>query len=85
MLNFCFFDYCLFALVSFPIMARLLGPEPYGVLALADLVFGLTGIFVGAALTECLQQRETITDEQLDTTFQSCAVPAGRPRNESQA
>ena len=26
----------LFALVSFPIMARLLGPEPYGVLALAE-------------------------------------------------
>lgn len=58
-----------FGLVSFAIMARLLGPEPYGVMALAALVFGLVGIFVGAPLTESLQQREEITDQQLDTTF----------------
>jgi polysaccharide transporter, PST family len=59
----------IFGLVSFAIMARILGPEPYGIMALAALVFGVVGIFVGAPLTESLQQREEITDAQLDTTF----------------
>ena len=30
-----------FGLVSFTIMARILGPEPYGIMALAGLVFGI--------------------------------------------
>ena len=58
-----------FGLVSFAIMARILGPEPYGVMALASLVFGVVGIFVGPPLTESLQQREEISDAHLDTTF----------------
>ncbi len=58
-----------FGLVSFAIMARILGPEPYGVMALASLVFGVVGIFVGPPLTESLQQREEISDTHLDTTF----------------
>ncbi|CAN0545488.1 unnamed protein product, partial [Laminaria digitata] len=59
----------IFGLVSFAIMARILGPEPYGIMALASLIFGLVGIFVGPPLTESLQQREDLSDAHLDTTF----------------
>lgn len=58
-----------FGLVSFTIMARILGPEPYGIMALAGLVFGIVGIFVGAPLVESLQQRDEISRAHLDTTF----------------
>ncbi|KCZ55742.1 hypothetical protein HY29_10260 [Hyphomonas beringensis] len=59
----------LFGLVSFTLMARFLGPDPYGVMALAALIFGVVGIFVGAPLTESIQQREEVSPDHLDTTF----------------
>ena len=58
-----------FGLVTFAVMARILGPEPYGIMALAALVFGVAGVFVGAPLTESIQQRDEITNVHLDTTF----------------
>jgi len=58
-----------FGLVTFAVMARILGPEPYGIMALAGLVFGIAGVFVGAPLTESIQQRDEITDTHLNTTF----------------
>ena len=58
-----------FSILSFAILARLLGPEVFGTMALAGVIFGATAIFVGSALTESLEQREEIDQSHIDTIF----------------
>ena len=59
----------LLGLMSSVILAHLLGPEAFGVVALAGLPLSIAGLFIGRALTECLQQKEEISPDLIDTVF----------------
>lgn len=51
------------------ILARLVGPEAFGVTALAWVAIGLIEIIVGNTLAESLVQRETLRPAHIDTMF----------------
>lgn len=56
-------------LISTLILARLLGPEVFGIMALAGAVTGVASIFVGSTLTESLKQKEALEPEHTHTIF----------------
>ena len=56
-------------LVSLVIMARLLGPAQFGLVAMVTIVTGLYGLFTSAGLSSATVQRGTITLEQISTLF----------------
>ncbi|GAB5457838.1 MAG: lipopolysaccharide biosynthesis protein [Henriciella sp.] len=58
-----------FGLVSTVILARILGPEVFGTIAIAGSLMGAAYMFVGPALTECLKQRETLEEAHAQTVF----------------
>ena len=51
------------------IMARLLDPEDFGLVAMVTVVAGVYGIFTSAGLSSATIQKATITDEQISTLF----------------
>jgi O-antigen/teichoic acid export membrane protein len=57
------------SLVALAVIARLVGPEVYGIFALAWLVVGLFDVFVSSAPTDTLIQRKEISQGHLDATF----------------
>ena len=62
---------CKFALRlgSTAILARLLTPEDYGLVAMTSVVVGLAGVFKDAGLTSATVQRQEISHEQISTLF----------------
>lgn len=54
-------------LISVVILARLLAPEDFGLVAMATIVVGLLGILSEAGVNSALIYRESIQDEHLDT------------------
>ncbi len=52
------------SLAAFVVTARILGPEPYGVIAFALVFVAIPQLFVGKAAVETLVQRESLTDDQ---------------------
>lgn len=59
----------LLSLVTLAVVARLIGPEAYGVYALGWLVLGLFDILVGGAPTDTLIQRKSATPGHFNATF----------------
>ena len=55
--------------VSLVIMARLLDPKDFGLVAMVTAVTGLYGLFTSAGLSTATIQSPTITNEQLSTLF----------------
>ncbi|MBT9317280.1 lipopolysaccharide biosynthesis protein [Leptothoe spongobia] len=53
----------------FLLLARLLGPEAFGLTALASLYMAFLSVFIGQGLTQALVQRENLEPEHLDTAF----------------
>lgn len=51
------------------VLARLLGPEPFGLVALASLVLGLGALFADVGLASVLIQRKEITDSDIRFIF----------------
>ncbi|MCK1619077.1 lipopolysaccharide biosynthesis protein [Bradyrhizobium sp. 159] len=51
------------------IMARLLDPEDFGLVAMATVVTGVYGLFSTAGLSSATVQQATVTDEQISTLF----------------
>jgi O-antigen/teichoic acid export membrane protein len=51
------------------VIARVVGPQVYGIFALGWLVVGLFEVVVSAAPTDTLIQRKTVTPGHLDATF----------------
>lgn len=56
-------------LVALALIARIVGPQAYGVIALSWVFIGLTDIFLVASPTETLVQRGTIRDRHLNASF----------------
>lgn len=59
----------LLALASIAVIARLLGPEVYGVFALTMLIAGLAEILVGGHVTDFLVQKPTVADGDRNAAF----------------
>lgn len=55
--------------VSTVVLARLLTPDDYGVVAMAAVVIGFAQVFASAGLSAATVQRELITREQVDSLF----------------
>jgi O-antigen/teichoic acid export membrane protein len=51
------------------IMARLLSPEDFGLVAMVTVVTGFYGLFTSAGLSSATVQRVTVTDAQISTLF----------------
>src|SRR5215212_7651862 len=51
------------------VMARLLTPEEFGVVAMVTVVTGFYGLFTSAGLSSATIQRVTVTDAQISTLF----------------
>ncbi len=51
------------------IMARLLSPPEFGLVAMVTVVTGFYGLFTSAGLSSATVQRVTVTDEQISTLF----------------
>src|SRR5690606_22049373 len=56
-------------LVALALIARIVGPQAYGVIALSWVFIGLTDIFLVASPTETLVQRGTVRDGHLNASF----------------
>ena len=59
----------LLSLVTLAVIARLVGPEAYGIYALGWLALGLFDILVGGAPTDTLVQRKVATAGHFNATF----------------
>lgn len=51
------------------VLARLLTPDDYGIVAMAAVVIGFANVFASAGLSAATVQREHITREQIDSLF----------------
>ena len=54
---------------SLVVLARLLDPEDFGLVAMVTVVTGIYGLFTSAGLSSATVQKATITDEQISTLF----------------
>ncbi|MEO1305787.1 MAG: oligosaccharide flippase family protein [Pseudomonadota bacterium] len=57
------------AIVYMAIMARLLGPDVFGIMALAGACLGIAGIFLSDTLTEGLKQFDDLYEEHENAAF----------------
>lgn len=57
------------SLIVFLILARLLTPEAFGLIGLANVFFAFMQIFLEQGFTQALIQRQEIEPEELDTAF----------------
>lgn len=53
----------------FLLLAKLLGPEAFGLIALASLYMAFMGVFVDQGFAQAIIQRENLEPEHLDTAF----------------
>ena len=56
-------------MASLVIMARLLDPKDFGLVAMVTAITGVYGLFTSAGLSTATIQKQTITDEQISTLF----------------
>ncbi len=61
-------------LIVFFILARLLGPESFGLIALASVFIDVGSIFIGEGFVKPLVQRRDLEPEHLSTAFWSNVV-----------
>jgi len=54
---------------SMAVLARLLAPEDFGLVAMVAVIIGIYGVFSSAGLSSATVQKATITDEQISTLF----------------
>ncbi len=59
----------LVSLAGFVITARILGPEPYGIVAFALVFIAIPHLFVGKSIVDTLVQRETLTEDHTTSTL----------------
>jgi len=59
----------LISVITLAVTARLLGPSPFGVFALATSLTAMANILVAGSLTEALIQRSNLTDEERRAGF----------------
>lgn len=65
-----------FALIIFLLLARLLTPESFGLIALANVFIAFMRIFLDQGFTKALIQRQDLEPEHLDTAFWSQVASA---------
>jgi PST family polysaccharide transporter len=56
-------------LISLVVLARLLDPTDFGLVAMVTAITGVYGLFTDAGLSTATIQRQTITDEQISSLF----------------
>ena len=56
-------------LLVFTVLARLLEPEAFGIIALAAVFIGLVNVLVDQGFADALVQRDSLEREHLDTAF----------------
>ena len=56
-------------MASLVILARLLDPTDFGLVAMVTAITGVYGLFTDAGLSTATVQRQTITDEQISNLF----------------
>jgi len=61
--------YFVLRIVSVALLARLLDPGDFGLVAMATVVTGIYGLFTTAGLSSATVQQATITDDQISTLF----------------
>lgn len=59
----------LISFIVFFVLARLLGPESFGLVALADVYLVFLQVFTDQGFSQAIVQRQTLEDEHLDTAF----------------
>ncbi|MDJ1169587.1 MOP flippase family protein [Roseofilum sp. BLCC_M154] len=59
----------LISFIVFFVLARLLGPESFGLIALADVYLVFLEVFTDQGFTQAIVQRQALEDEHLDTAF----------------
>jgi PST family polysaccharide transporter len=59
----------IFLFLIFPILARILGPETYGLVALAGVFFALLDVFSEASFGAALEQKRDLEPEHIDAVF----------------
>lgn len=64
----------IFSLIIFLLLARLLTPETFGLIALANVFLAFMRIFLDQGFAKALIQRETIEPEHLDAAFWSQVI-----------
>ncbi|MBE9041445.1 oligosaccharide flippase family protein, partial [Oscillatoriales cyanobacterium LEGE 11467] len=57
------------SLLVFFVLARLLGPEDFGLVALANVFLAFVHIFLNQGFPQALVQRENLEPEHIDTAF----------------
>jgi O-antigen/teichoic acid export membrane protein len=67
----------LLSLVTLAVVARLVGPEAYGVYALGWLLLGIFDIVIGGAPTDTLVQRKVASPGHFNATFWATLAVAG--------
>ena len=67
----------LISLVSTPILARLLTPEDFGLVAMASVAAGLVGVFLELGVNAALIQQRNPTPEHFDAAFTLRLIQAG--------
>lgn len=56
-------------IIQVAILARILGPAEYGLMAMASVVLGLAELFAEMGLNSAFMQRQNVTDEQRSSLF----------------
>lgn len=65
------------SLIVFFVLARLLGPESYGLVALASVFLAFVQLFLDQGLSQAIVQRQELEPEHLDTAFWTNVVISG--------
>ena len=57
------------SLVAGIILARILGPKPYGQMILASTIYGFVNLFVDGGLSQALIQKQSLDEKEIRKTF----------------
>lgn len=58
------------------VLARILGPRPFGQVIIATMIYGFVNLFVDGGFSQALIQRPELTEEEIRKTF-TCQVAIG--------
>jgi PST family polysaccharide transporter len=58
------------------VLARILGPRPFGQVIIASMIYGFLNLFVDGGFSQALIQRPSLTEEDIRKTF-TCQVAIG--------
>ena len=69
-------SFSLCSLIVGIILARMLGPRPYGQVIVACTIYGFLNLFVDGGFSQALIQKQTLDPEEIRKTF-TCQIGTG--------